>query len=232
MNRRTILLLAGLVPGVLACEQGREAEAGTPSGEMEPIEEPAEQVGEAEELLANARNTLEQMQADPELWQLAQTARAVFVVPTYGEAGAVVGAQGGQGVLFAQQNGTAGDPIFYDVGTVNLGAQVGAAGGEIAMLLMSDEALQRFMDDSNFSITADAGLTIVDYSARAQATADEGTGDVILWSDMEGAFAGVTLGVTDIEFDDEENRVYYQRPVTPQELLGGSQMRSTGDTMR
>ncbi len=56
------------------------------------------------------------------------------------------------------------------------------------MLLMTDRALNSFKGNNTFSLNADAGLTIINYSARGQASV--GKGDVIFWADTEGAFAG------------------------------------------
>lgn len=223
MNRLPILALAGMIGGLMACDAGRDGDMideDIPSVGREPVEGSAEELQDAQELANKARSTLQAMQMDSELWALAQEARGVFIIPDYGEAGAIVGGSGGEGVLFAETDGSASNPVFYDVGSVSVGAQLGAAGGEVAMLIMSDDALETFMDDDNFTLDAEAGLTIVDYSARAEAST--GAEDVILWSDTEGAFAGVTLAITDIRFDDEENRAYYMRDVTPEEILRGT----------
>lgn len=47
------------------------------------------------------------------------------------------------------------------------------------VMLMNQKAVNSFMQDNKFSLTADAGLTIVDYTAKAQATA--GRGDAVVW---------------------------------------------------
>jgi lipid-binding SYLF domain-containing protein len=46
--------------------------------------------------------------------------------------------------------------------------------------------------------------------------------DVVVWSDTEGAYAGLSVGVTDILVDSEANRAYYGRAdATPLTILGG-----------
>lgn len=219
-------LIAGLAAVVGACDANR-ARDDAPAGEVgeEPAveeqyqEEAGEQGMEARELLSDASSTLRQMQTESELWQLAQEAQGIFIVPHFGRAAVGVGGEGGQGVLLARSNGSWSGPAFYDLGGVSVGAQLGASGGEIAMILMTPAALESFRQENDFSLDVDAGLTIVDYSVMAEATA--GRGDVVLWSDMEGAFAGASLGATDIDFDEEENRAYYGQEVRPAQILEG-----------
>ena len=47
-------------------------------------------------------------------------------------------------------------------------------------------------------------------------------GDVIVWSDTEGLFTGATIGVSDIQFDEEDNRAFYthsERRANPAAVL-------------
>src|SRR5690606_23974863 len=121
----------------------------------------------------------------------------------------------------ARQNGQWSSPAFYDIGGISLGAQLGGEGGRIAMLLMSKQALDSFKEDDTFSLEAGAKFTIADYSKLAEETSIGEGQDVILWSDTEGAFAGATLGATNISWDDDENPAYYGKPITPADVLGG-----------
>jgi SH3 domain-containing YSC84-like protein 1 len=175
---------------------------------------------DARSLVSEAALTLSTMKSDPQVLTLLREARGVFVVPNYGRGAFLVGGQGGEGVMVARQNGTWSDPVFYNIGGISLGAQFGAEGGRIAMLLMTDRAVDRFKQQNNFSLNADAGLTIIDYSARALGSA--GMGDVVLWSDTAGAYAGLSLGVTDVSYDDNANRAYYRAGnVSAQRILNG-----------
>ena len=82
-------------------------------------------------------------------------------------------------LVVARQNGTWSDPVFYDVGGIRLGAQFGAEEARIAMPLMTDCAVDRFKQQNNFSLNADAGLTVTDYSARGPGSADGRCGAVV-----------------------------------------------------
>lgn len=186
---------------------------------MEP-EERREERKEAAELVKDSAETLRQMKTDPELKQLLTKASGVFIVPEYGRGAVGVGVRGGSGVLMAHENGKWSAPAFYDIGGISVGPQFGGEGGEIAMVLMDDQALNSFKGDDTFSLNADAKLTIVDYSTMAAAKLDK-EANVIFWSDTEGAFVGATLSATDIAWDDEENRAYYGKAATPQDVFSG-----------
>jgi lipid-binding SYLF domain-containing protein len=164
------------------------------------------------------------MSADPDIAQLLAEARGVFIVPDYVQAGAVIGGEGGEGVALLRSGSEPGSewssPAFFNIGGVTVGAELGVEAGAMAMLLMSEEAAQVFRnDDSDFSIDASAGLTIVDFSVRAQA---EPTEDVIVWSDTEGAFVGATIGVRNINRDEDEIAAFYGPEASSEDILSGN----------
>lgn len=225
MKRHPILLLVGLTVALGACDYDQndaaDEELQTPAEETPVVDqaEPMEETSEASDLVADATSAVREMKADPELADLLRRSRGVFIVPDYGRGAAVVGAQGGEGVLLAHRNGEWSAPAFYDYGGISVGAEFGGTGGQIAMILMTDQSVNSFEGENTFSLNADAGFTLIDYSARGEGTLGEG--DVILWSDTEGAFAGVSLGASDVNWDDEENAAYYGRSVTANEILNG-----------
>lgn len=225
MNRTTILCLMCTMAFTSAC--GEEPEPGEempgmeeqPTQEQVPVEDAREEERDARELMTDARETLEEMRSDGELWTLVQEAHGVFLLPDFGRAAVVAGARAGEGVLLVRENDTWSNPVFYDLGGLSVGAQLGASGGEVAMVLMSDEAVDAFRQEDNFSVSADAGYSLIDYSEWDQARTDDG--DFVLWSDTEGLFAGVSLSVSDIHFDSDENAAFYGREVAPAEIIAG-----------
>ena len=170
----------------------------------------------------DAVQVVQRMKSDPEMAALLQQARGVFIMPNYGRGALGIGAQGGEGVFVTRQGANFSNPVFFNLAGISVGAQAGGAGGPLAMLLMTDRAVQKFTSGRTFSINADAGLTIVDYSERAQASAGK-VQDIVVWSGTRGAYAGASIGLTGITVDDESNRAYYGRnDVTPSQILGGN----------
>lgn len=195
---------------------GASGSSGAQSGSAQSASGPAD---DTIQQVNNAAEVVKQMESDPQLRKLMQQAKGMFIVPQYGRGGLGIAGRGGEGVMLANDNGKWSNPVFYNFGGVSIGAQAGAEVGSIAMLLMNDKAVNNFMQDNKFSLTADAGLTIVNYTAKAQAAA--GRGDVIVWSDTKGAFADAAVGVTDINFDDDENQAFYKSQVSAKDIVGG-----------
>lgn len=176
---------------------------------------PEEDVQESAEVLTQLS------QNDPELAQQLADAKGLFVIPDYATAALLIGGSGGEGVLLTNQQGQWGNPGFYDIGNIDIGLQAGGAAGAIVLGLMSDQAMEQFRSsDTEFSLTADAGLTIVNWSADA-AAATSGDGDVLVWTDTEGLLAEASVGVGGISWDEEEAEEYYGQSVEAEQVIAG-----------
>lgn len=224
------LMAGAFTPVALANESGQDELDGN---NEEAMQDTQDKLQEAQTTLNEAKGMVDQMKADEDVQQALQEAEAVFLVPDYGRASFIVGGAGGEGVLLVNDgNGSFSpndnpsqelngwsQPMFYNMGAINVGAEAGVEAGQIAMLLMTEEAVDTFTQENNFSVNADAGLTVVDFSERAQATA--GKGDIVMWSDTEGAYAGLAVNVENISWDDEENKAFYSRDVSPDRLMDG-----------
>lgn len=227
MRMLSIVAAAVLAAALGACHGGMRSGTATQTSSTKSGQQPgaaAAAPGEApdadaRQLVDQAAQVVRDIKADPDARQLLEKAQGVFLVPRYAKGAAVVGARGGEGVLFAREGGEWKGPVFYDIGAISVGPQFGGSGGKVALLLMTPEAVRSFRYEDHFSLDADADLTLFDFSARAQGAAGEG--DVVFWSDDEGAFAGVSLGVSGIHRDDDENQAYYHEPVKLGDVLSG-----------
>jgi|TARA_R100001143_G_scaffold50206_1_gene45156 SH3 domain-containing YSC84-like protein 1 len=224
----TSLALASLTAGVAANQTGRDvddAETMQNTQSMDHMEDQASnvQTGEerqnAREVLNESERVLQNMKREEGMDAALEQAKGVFLVPDFGRGAFVFGGRGGQGVVLTKQNGDWNGPAFFNFGAVSAGAQGGAAAGEVAMLLMTDKAVESFKQDHNFALNADAGLTLLDWSNAAQGS--YGKGDVLFWSSTEGLFAGGAISVSDVFSDDEANQEYYTRAATAEAILEG-----------
>ncbi|MEQ9198956.1 MAG: lipid-binding SYLF domain-containing protein [Rhodospirillales bacterium] len=170
-------------------------------------------------LVQEAAEAVAAMKTNPEAAALLQQAKGVYVVPDYAEGGIVVGGAGGNGVMSAKQNGVWTSPTFYDIASVTAGAQVGFTAGPVVMLLMTDQAINDFKSGGEFSLSASAGYTMVDASAGGQVSTDGS--DVVIWSDTQGIYAGLTAGASDISWDEEANDGYYGVNVEASQVIDG-----------
>jgi lipid-binding SYLF domain-containing protein len=154
-----------------------------------------------------AAGVIRKMQADPGAANLLAEAQGVFIVPKYGRAALGVGGRGGVGVLLVKQDGKWSDPAFYNFGGVSAGVEAGVEGGSFVLVLNDQKAVDGFRRNNNWSLNAGAGLTIVEWSKKAHASA--GRGDVTIWSDVKGLFGGAQIAVTDIKYDADQTAAYY-----------------------
>jgi len=193
--------------------QSSAAAAGTPSATS------ANETRNATKHVSDAMAELRVMESDPHVKDLLRQSKGVFLVPDYGRAALGVGGQGGAGALLVHSHARWEGPAFYNFGGASIGLEAGAAGGQTALILMDDKALQAFGQANTFALNADAGLTIVDWSARAHGSA--GHGDIVAWSRTKGLFGNASISVTDINFDRSETAAYYGHAVTPGDVVAG-----------
>lgn len=172
------------------------------------------------------------MEADTTMQHVLAEAKGVFIVPTYGRAAFGIGGQGGSGVLLVKQaDGAWSDPAFFNIGGISIGAQAGAEGGPIAFALMNEKAVQRFSEKNNFSLSADAGITIINWAKLAQGST--GGGDAVAWSGTKGLFGNVaTLGANDVRFNQRLTTAYYGKPTTTAEIISGKAKNPDSDALK
>lgn len=179
----------------------------------------------------DAVSAVRRMEAEPAMQPVMQAARGVYIVPTYGRAALGVGGQGGAGVLLVRQGNQWTDPAFYNIGGISVGAQVGLEGGPVAFVLKNDKAVQRFTDKNNFSLSADAGLTVINWARIAQGSTGEG--DVVAWSGTKGLFGNVaTLSVNDIRFNSRLTNAYYGKTTSAMDVINGKASSPESDELK
>ena len=174
----------------------------------------------AQQLVNDATQTVQKIKADSRFDTMLKQSKGVFIMPDAVQGAFIVGGKGAQGVLLKHNSdGSWSDPVFLSIGSVSVGAQAGGKAGPAAMILMTDKALNDFTQANNFSLNGNAGLTVINYSAKGQAPI--GKGDIVVWSDQSGAFAGVNLSGADVTQNTTEDHAYYGKQVDAKQILSG-----------
>jgi lipid-binding SYLF domain-containing protein len=158
-------------------------------------------------------------------------ARGVFIVPTYGRAALGVGGAGGAGVLMVRRaDGAWSNPVFFDIGGLSVGLQAGVEGGPIALVLLNQKAVDSFRNRNNFSLSADAGLTVVNFARMAQGST---AGDAVVWSGSKGLFGNAaTVGVNDVRYNQRLTEAYYGKPMTALQAIDSTETNAQADALR
>ena len=213
------LACAALLSIGSAMGQAAPGAPGTPSNAYHASADAKDEARAAARDVDRAVAVIQRMRADPNANRLLQNAKGVFVAPEFGAGAVGIGGGGGVGLLLVKHDGAWTDPAFYNFGGVSAGAQVGGEGGSFVLVLNNDKAVQSFTRNSDWSLDANAGLTIMKWSEEHAVST--GQGDITLWSDAKGLFAGVAVGVTDIKFDRDQTSAYYGRNVAVSDVVNG-----------
>lgn len=181
-------------------------------------------VADAQGRVDRAVAVVDEMKQDPAMDALLRSAKGILVVPDYGKAAWIIGGQGGVGVMAEQTSpGHWSDPAFFTIGGLSIGLQAGGEAGAVAYLLMTPRALTPFETRTNkFTLGADAGLTVVNYSSDARITSTNPNADVVVWTGTKGLFGGIAFGVTDVVANSALDEAYYHGLVSPKQILLGS----------
>lgn len=153
-------------------------------------------------------------------------AKGVLIFPQILKAGFVLGGSGGSGVLMVrdEKTGSWSGPAFYTMGSASFGFQAGASSAEVVMLVHTQKALDSVFA-SKVKLGADASVAA--WKKGMDASAALGS-DFVAFSMVKGAFAGLAVDGSVIDVRDSLNAAYYGKPVTPQQILVGKEVRSTG----
>lgn len=230
-TRRAVLsaigiALAGIGQPVLAhassaAQQGGGGTGGTSSAASTAIKH-----------VDDAAAVVRTLASDASIGRLLSQARGIYIMPRYGRAALGLGAAGGAGVFSEKRtDGTWSDPAFFNTGGISVGLQAGVEGGPVALLLMNDKALNSFRQKNNFNLSADAGLTVVNWRAQAQGQA--GGGDVVVWTGSKGLFGNVaTLAINDVRYNQKATQAYYGKALTAQDVVSGKASSPHSDTLK
>lgn len=229
LGAAALLMLAFALPAATARPAQAPRSTQAPSGTDSDTATRRQQT--ATKHVSDAVGVVHTMSTETAMPALLGRARGVFIVPTYGRAAFGVGGAGGAGVLMVRRtDGTWGNPAFFDIGALSIGLQAGAEGGPIALLLLNQKAVDSFRNRNNFSLSADAGLTIVNFARMAQGST---AGDVVAWSGSKGLFGNAaTVGINDVRYNQRLTEAYYGKPMTALQALDSTESKAQADALR
>jgi SH3 domain-containing YSC84-like protein 1 len=149
-------------------------------------------------------------------------AKCVAVVPSMVKGGFIFGAEHGRGIASCRlANGGWSAPAFFVMTGGSWGAQIGAEGVDVTMLIMNDNGMNQLLS-AKFKIggAANASAGPVGRDASAS-TSWKMNSEVLTYSRSRGLFAGATLNGTVIKADEDGMRAYYSRSVAFRPVLTG-----------
>lgn len=101
----------------------------------------------------------------------------------------------------------------------------------MALVLNNDAAVAKFMQKTEFSLNANAGLTIINWAKMVQGTVGEG--DVVVWTGTEGLFGNVAaVGINGIRYSQSANNAYYRQSVAVQDVMAGKYTNTQSEALK
>ncbi len=145
-----------------------------------------------------------------------RAAKAVLVIPQMLRGGFVIGGSGGSGVLVSRdmQKDTWGYPVFYSMGSISFGLQIGAEASELILLVMTEKGMDSLLTTS-FKLGADCSIAAGPIGAGAKAT----TADIYAYAKSKGAYGGLSVEGAMVKTKNDWNYIYYNKPVSPADIV-------------
>ena len=139
---------------------------------------------------------------------LLRKAEAIAIFTNVKKGGFIIGGTGGDGVIARRTGKTWGPPVYYDLGGMDVGFQIGVKKGDFILLFMTEEALNKLLSD-DLELTAGLGLTAGPTGENAGATTAKNS-NVYVYARSSGAFAGATIGGATIKANNSINEELYK----------------------
>jgi lipid-binding SYLF domain-containing protein len=177
---------------------------------------------DAQAIVTKANITFNSFMSDKyftEMRKLSRSAKGIFIAPQVLKGAFVFGASGGTGVfLVREEGGKWTNPAFYTIGSVSFGFQIGGQASEVILLAMTDRGVTTLLQ-SSVKLGADVGVAAGPYGGGAQAATANISADILAFSRSKGLYGGISLDGAVMDVRDSLNKAYYDKPVTPTEIL-------------
>jgi SH3 domain-containing YSC84-like protein 1 len=172
----------------------------------------------AAELVVKAADTVSYFAQDSAfepLWEAADNAKAMVIIPKSLRGGFIVGASGGNAVMVARNpDGSWSEPTFFTIGSLSFGFQAGFEGSETILLVMTQRGMEHLLS-TTVKLGADLSLAAGPIGAGAKAQ----TVDVLAFSRSRGLYGGVSLEGALLKSRTSWNQDYYQANVSPADII-------------
>jgi SH3 domain-containing YSC84-like protein 1 len=182
-----------------------------------------------EETLRRANLVLQDMLNSKDISrEVLSKADCVLILPDVKKFGFGVGGSGGRGPLLCRRgekfNGKWSAPAMYSVGGASVGLQVGGSSTDFVLLLMDEKVVNQVLNGKTkmgTDATAAAGP-----GATAASASDV---DILTYGRAKGVFAGVSLGGSSVEADNDANYRLYGKTLTATDIVRGTDVKPTTD---
>lgn len=180
---------------------------------------------EADERLQKAAAALHNLADTPDKGipdEVLEGTKCIAVVPNLTKGGFIFGAQRGRGVTTCRLPGGGWSaPAFFTITGGSWGAQIGVEDVHLVIMVMNNKGMRDMMDNK-FQIGASASASAGPVGRHASAGTDwKADTEMLTYSRSKGLFAGIDLGGSWIERDNDATVAVYGADRSNTALLTG-----------
>lgn len=172
----------------------------------------------AEKLVAKAAETTAYFAQDgafEPMWNLADGAKAMVIIPRSLRGGFIFGGSGGNAVMVARNDdGSWSQPTFFTIGSFSFGLQAGMEASEIILLVMTQRGMEHLLS-TTVKLGGDISIAAGPIGAGAKAQ----TTDVLAFSRSRGLYGGISLEGAVMKARHAWNHDYYNADVSPADII-------------
>jgi lipid-binding SYLF domain-containing protein len=181
----------------------------------------AQEADKAQITVDRARISFMNFMSDPEMEWLQKNLKnlkGVLIVPSLIKGGFIWGGSGGHGVLLVrdEKSGAWSQPVFYGMGSVSWGLQIGGSKSEVILGILKQRGLESLYK-SSFKLGGDVSIAAGPVGAGAGGKGV--TADMVSFARSKGAYAGLALDGAVIKVSDDRNAAYYGQSVRPTDII-------------
>lgn len=187
---------------------------------------------EAQELVDDSKNAfmdLIDQGSNVTAKALLKEAKGVMIFPSVIKGAFIVGGEAGSGVMLTRApNGAWSYPAFYHMASASFGLQIGGQETRFLLILMNDKAVNRMLE-GEAEIGGDLSAVALEDGIDKELTTTTGRKAIYYIAETEGgAFVGVSLEGSNIKFRGKTTRNYYEKAVTPEDVLVDFKVKNDG----
>lgn len=178
-----------------------------------------------EEKIQEATTVLEEFskmkESIPE--ELLEVTEGIIVVPKLINAGFVIAGKRGKGIAMTKlDDGSWSNPVFVTITGGSVGFQAGVQSVALVLIFKHKKTLQT-IGKGSFTLGGDVSVTAGPVGRSSSASTDAKLeAEVYSYSRSKGLFAGISLGGSVIDIDEEANKDFYGQEESAENLFSNS----------
>lgn len=150
-----------------------------------------------------------------------EEATCVAVIPNTLKAAIGFGGQYGQGVVTCRHGSSWSAPLFIRLAGGSWGLQLGGSATDLVLIAVNQQGMQNLLQ-SKVKLGAGASVAAGPVGRAAQAGTNlKLQSQILTYSRSKGLFAGIDLSGATINRNDDDNKAYYGRDYTNEQILEG-----------